>query len=114
MGGDVRFSRDGRPILSHDYLTVKIWDVNKERSLIKTTPVREYCTSEHDCAMRTRTTASYDYLISWIGISYADIPHPWKACNRSGAGHDRGRTMLGVHIPIMTANSILKSPLHTP
>ncbi|KAK1032937.1 protein phosphatase 2A regulatory subunit cdc55, partial [Friedmanniomyces endolithicus] len=28
---DVRFSHDGRYILSRDYLTVKIWDVNMER-----------------------------------------------------------------------------------
>ncbi|BFZ53632.1 protein phosphatase 2A regulatory subunit cdc55 [Savitreella phatthalungensis] len=33
---DVRFSRDGRYILSRDYLTLKIWDVNMETRPVKT------------------------------------------------------------------------------
>ena len=39
---DVRFSHDGRYILSRDYLTVKIWDVNMERTPVKTIPIHEH------------------------------------------------------------------------
>lgn len=39
---DVRFSNDGRYIVSRDYLTVKIWDVNMERQPIKTIPIHEH------------------------------------------------------------------------
>jgi len=39
---DVRFSYDGRYILSRDYLTVKIWDVNMEKQPIKTIPIHEH------------------------------------------------------------------------
>lgn len=39
---DVRFSADGRYILSRDYLTVKIWDVNMERQPVKTIPIHEH------------------------------------------------------------------------
>lgn len=39
---DVRFSLDGRYILSRDYLTVKIWDVNMERQPLKTIPIHEH------------------------------------------------------------------------
>ncbi|POS84372.1 protein phosphatase 2A regulatory subunit PR55, partial [Erysiphe pulchra] len=39
---DVRFSHDGRYILSRDYLTVKIWDVNMERHPVKTIPIHEH------------------------------------------------------------------------
>ena len=39
---DVRFSHDGRYILSRDYLTVKIWDVAMERSPVKTIPIHEH------------------------------------------------------------------------
>jgi serine/threonine-protein phosphatase 2A regulatory subunit B len=39
---DVRFSYDGRYILSRDYLTVKIWDINMERQPIKTIPIHEH------------------------------------------------------------------------
>ncbi|KAI7485487.1 Protein phosphatase PP2A regulatory subunit [Hortaea werneckii] len=39
---DVRFSPDGRYILSRDYLTVKIWDVNMEKQPVKTIPIHEH------------------------------------------------------------------------
>lgn len=39
---DVRFSSDGRYILSRDYLTVKIWDVNMENKPVKTIPIHEH------------------------------------------------------------------------
>ncbi|KAI9709226.1 MAG: protein phosphatase 2A regulatory subunit cdc55 [Chrysothrix sp. TS-e1954] len=39
---DVRFSHDGRYILSRDYLTVKIWDVKMERQPVKTIPIHEH------------------------------------------------------------------------
>lgn len=39
---DVRFSHDGRYILSRDYLTVKIWDVTMERQPVKTIPIHEH------------------------------------------------------------------------
>ena len=38
----MRFSHDGRYILSRDYLTVKIWDVNMEKTPIKTIPIHEH------------------------------------------------------------------------
>lgn len=39
---DVRFSSDGRYILSRDYLTVKIWDINMENKPVKTIPIHEH------------------------------------------------------------------------
>lgn len=39
---DVRFSHDGRHILSRDYLTVKIWDIAMERQPVKTIPIHEH------------------------------------------------------------------------
>ncbi|TLS27392.1 hypothetical protein PpBr36_05122 [Pyricularia pennisetigena] len=39
---DVRFSYDGRYVLSRDYLTVKIWDVNMEKQPVKTIPIHEH------------------------------------------------------------------------
>lgn len=39
---DVRFSYDGKYILSRDYLTVKIWDIAMERQPIKTIPIHEH------------------------------------------------------------------------
>ncbi|KAK9473508.1 WD40-repeat-containing domain protein [Dipodascopsis tothii] len=39
---DVRFSNDGRYIVSRDYLTVKIWDVAMEREPVKTINIHEH------------------------------------------------------------------------
>lgn len=37
----MRFSSDGRYILSRDYLTLKIWDVNYEKKPFKTIPIHD-------------------------------------------------------------------------
>jgi serine/threonine-protein phosphatase 2A regulatory subunit B len=39
---DIKFSPDGRYILSRDYLTLKIWDVNMESKPVKTINVHDY------------------------------------------------------------------------
>lgn len=52
---DVKFSRDGRYILSRDYLTLKLWDVNMESKPVKTIPIHDHLRSklcdlyENDC-----------------------------------------------------------------
>jgi len=39
---DIKFSKDGRYILSRDYFTLKVWDVNMEAKPVKTFQVQEY------------------------------------------------------------------------
>ncbi|THH16956.1 hypothetical protein EW146_g3759 [Bondarzewia mesenterica] len=52
---DVKFSRDGRYILSRDYLNLKIWDVNMESRPVKTIPIHDHLRGklcdlyENDC-----------------------------------------------------------------
>ena len=52
---DVKFSRDGRYILSRDYLSLKIWDVNMESRPLKTIPIHDHLRGklcdlyENDC-----------------------------------------------------------------
>jgi WD40 repeat protein len=52
---DVKFSRDGRYILSRDYLTLRIWDINMDSRPIKTINVHDHLRSklcdlyENDC-----------------------------------------------------------------
>ena len=36
---DIKFSPDGRYIVSRDYLTLKVWDVNMESRPVQTIPV---------------------------------------------------------------------------
>eukprot|EP00708_Paratrimastix_pyriformis_P002357 GAFH01001103.1.p1 GENE.GAFH01001103.1~~GAFH01001103.1.p1 ORF type:complete len:463 (-),score=160.40 GAFH01001103.1:548-1936(-) len=43
---DVRFSPCGRYILSRDYLTLKVWDINMENRPLKTIPVHEHLRSK--------------------------------------------------------------------
>ncbi|KAI8638684.1 protein phosphatase PP2A regulatory subunit B, partial [Parasitella parasitica] len=52
---DVRFSQDGRYILSRDYLTLKIWDINMEKKPLRTINIHDNLRSklcdlyENDC-----------------------------------------------------------------
>lgn len=52
---DVKFSRDGRYLLSRDYLTLKIWDLNMESKPVKTINIHDHLRSklcdlyENDC-----------------------------------------------------------------
>lgn len=39
---DVKFSRDGRYILSRDYLTLRIWDINMDSKPLKTINVHDH------------------------------------------------------------------------
>ena len=39
---DIKFSLDGRYILARDYMTLKIWDINKEDKPVKVIPVHDY------------------------------------------------------------------------
>ncbi|MEW5303013.1 MAG: hypothetical protein WDW38_003885 [Sanguina aurantia] len=83
---DITFSRDGRYILSRDYMTLKLWDINKESA-----PVATYNTHEHlrarlcdlyendsifdkfDCCMSGRgdsiATGSYNNTFRVLGAS---------------------------------------------
>ncbi|XP_047334407.1 serine/threonine protein phosphatase 2A 55 kDa regulatory subunit B beta isoform-like [Impatiens glandulifera] len=39
---DIKFSKDGRYILSRDYMTLKLWDINKAAGPVSTFQVHEY------------------------------------------------------------------------
>ena len=52
---DVKFSHDGRYILSRDYLSLKIWDINMDSRPVKTIPIHDHLRGklcdlyENDC-----------------------------------------------------------------
>ncbi|KAL7746507.1 protein phosphatase 2A regulatory subunit cdc55 [Sorochytrium milnesiophthora] len=52
---DIQFSNDGRYIVSRDYLTLKIWDINMEKKPVKTINVHDHLRAklcdlyENDC-----------------------------------------------------------------
>ncbi|CAJ0845881.1 2890_t:CDS:2 [Entrophospora sp. SA101] len=52
---DVKFSKDGKYILSRDYLTLKIWDINMENKPLKTINIHDHLRTklcdlyENDC-----------------------------------------------------------------
>ncbi|UZJ55874.1 hypothetical protein CBS101457_005194 [Exobasidium rhododendri] len=78
---DVKFSRDGRYILSRDYLTLKIWDVNMENKPVKTIPIHEHLRSklcdlyENDCIFdKFESLWGYDNKKILTG-SYANYFH---------------------------------------
>ena len=52
---DIKFSQDGRYILSRDYLTLKIWDINMDNQPVQTINIHDELRSklcdlyENDC-----------------------------------------------------------------
>ena len=52
---DIKFSHDGRYILSRDYLTLKIWDINMDSHPVKVINIHDYLRGklcdlyENDC-----------------------------------------------------------------
>lgn len=64
---DIRFSRDGRYILSRDYMTLKIWDINMDSKPVKTIHIHDHLRSklcdlyENDCIFdKFECTMSHD------------------------------------------------------
>mmetsp|Transcript_16548 Transcript_16548/g.35802 ORF Transcript_16548/g.35802 Transcript_16548/m.35802 type:complete len:478 (-) Transcript_16548:866-2299(-) len=81
---DITFSRDGRYILSRDYMTLKLWDINKENAPVATYNVHEHLRArlcdlyendsifdKFDCCMNGRgdaiATGSYNNLFRVFG-----------------------------------------------
>jgi len=52
---DIKFSRDGRYIVSRDYMTIKVWDLNMESKALRTIHIHDHLRSklcdlyENDC-----------------------------------------------------------------
>jgi serine/threonine-protein phosphatase 2A regulatory subunit B len=66
---DAKFTPDGRYIISRDYLTVKLWDVNMESKPVLSVPVHDYLKMhlcdlyENDCIFdKFEVAASNDGL----------------------------------------------------
>ena len=68
---DITFSRDGRYILSRDYMTLKLWDLNKENA-----PVATYNVHEH---LRARVSRTRDAV-------HDDDACPRRHASRAAAG----------------------------
>jgi len=64
---DIKFSRDGQYIVARDYLSLKLWDIRKEASPVKTIPIHNNLKSklcdlyENDCIFdKFETALSHD------------------------------------------------------
>ncbi|ORX93939.1 protein phosphatase 2A regulatory subunit PR55 [Basidiobolus meristosporus CBS 931.73] len=86
---DVKFSNDGRYILSRDYLTLKIWDINMDSKPVETINVHDYLRSklcdlyENDCIFdKFECNISGDGNSILTG-SYSNYFHIFDANNKS-------------------------------
>jgi len=70
---DIKFSADGRYIVSRDYMNIKLWDMNKEDRPIKSIPVHDYLKTklcdlyENDCIFdkfECSVSANANYLLT--------------------------------------------------
>ncbi|KAL6066743.1 protein phosphatase 2A regulatory subunit cdc55 [Balamuthia mandrillaris] len=79
---DIKFSPDGRYILSRDYLTLKLWDINMENKPVRTIRIHDYLKSklcdlyENDCIFdkfECTMSGGGDHLITGSYHNYFNI-----------------------------------------
>jgi serine/threonine-protein phosphatase 2A regulatory subunit B len=79
---DIKFSRDGRYILSRDYLTLKLWDLKMENKPVKTIRIHDFLKSklcdlyENDCIFdkfECTISGSGDHLLTGSYHNYFQI-----------------------------------------
>ncbi|WFD35573.1 protein phosphatase 2A regulatory subunit cdc55 [Malassezia cuniculi] len=114
---DVKFSHDGRYILSRDYLTLKVWDVNMESRPIATIPIHDYLRPklcdlyENDCifdkfegnwspsgsSVLTGSYSNYFHILDWERDSDIVLQADKSAfkAKRLAAAHSRGGRATG-------------------
>ncbi|CAJ0564909.1 unnamed protein product, partial [Mesorhabditis spiculigera] len=63
---DVKFSHDGRYLLTRDYLTVKVWDLHMESSPVETYPVHEHLRSKL-CQLYENDSIFDKFECGWSG-----------------------------------------------
>ncbi|WFC97952.1 protein phosphatase 2A regulatory subunit cdc55 [Malassezia yamatoensis] len=112
---NVRFSHDGRYLLSRDYLTLKVWDVNMESRPVATIPIHDYLRPklcdlyENDCifdkfegnwgpsgsTVLTGGYSNYFHLIDWERDSSVVLQadkSAFKSKKSAAANKANGRT----------------------
>lgn len=63
---DVKFSHNGRYLLTRDYLTVKVWDLNMESGPVETYPVHDYLRSKL-CQLYENDSIFDKFECGWSG-----------------------------------------------
>lgn len=63
---DVKFSHNGRYLLTRDYLTAKVWDVNMESGPVETYPVHDYLRSKL-CTLYENDSIFDKFEVGWSG-----------------------------------------------
>ncbi|CAB3408194.1 unnamed protein product [Caenorhabditis bovis] len=63
---DVKFSHNGRYLLTRDYLTVKVWDLNMESQPVETYPVHNYLRTKL-CALYENDSIFDKFECGWSG-----------------------------------------------
>lgn len=89
---DVKFSHSGRYMLTRDYLTVKVWDLNMEARPIETYQVRQGLGSPH---------------MSWGRDHVGHMP---GVCSKLGCSSDPARFLFPSHKMLCGVRVIATSP----
>eukprot|EP00177_Eucheuma_denticulatum_P002442 GFKZ01004389.1.p1 GENE.GFKZ01004389.1~~GFKZ01004389.1.p1 ORF type:complete len:636 (+),score=70.71 GFKZ01004389.1:100-1908(+) len=88
---DIKFSPDGRYILTRDYMSLRLWDVNMERAPVLVVPVHEYLRSrlcdlyENDCIFDKFQCAFSSDGGSLLTGSYNSLFQSYSAYDGTGA-----------------------------
>uniref|UniRef100_A0A183HAM9 Serine/threonine-protein phosphatase 2A 55 kDa regulatory subunit B n=1 Tax=Onchocerca flexuosa TaxID=387005 RepID=A0A183HAM9_9BILA len=63
---DVKFSHNGRYLLTRDYLTAKVWDINMESGPVETYSVHDYLRSKL-CTLYENDSIFDKFEVDWSG-----------------------------------------------
>lgn len=103
---DIKFSRDGRFLLSRDYMTLKLWDLNMENKPIKTVHVYDYLKPklcdlyEHDFIFdKFECTLSYDGSSLLTG-SYHNFFNIYDRCTKNEAQLEATKVASKIRKPV--------------
>ncbi|CAD6184138.1 unnamed protein product [Caenorhabditis auriculariae] len=86
---DIKFSHSGRYLLTRDYLTVKVWDLNMESQPVETYPVHDYLRTKL-CALYENDSIFDKFECGWSGDDKHILTGSYHNLFRTYSRHARG------------------------
>ncbi|VDN07762.1 unnamed protein product [Thelazia callipaeda] len=95
---DVKFSHNGRYLLTRDYLTAKVWDLNMESAPVETYPVHDYLRSKL-CTLYENDSIFDKFEVDWSGNDSHILTGSYNNFFRSFTRPINGETSAQVERP---------------
>jgi serine/threonine-protein phosphatase 2A regulatory subunit B len=104
---DVKFSHSGRYLMSRDYLSIKIWDVNMENKPVETYQVHEYLRSKL-CSLYENDCIFDKFECAWSGDDSSILTGSYNNFFRLFDRHSKWDTTFESSRETLRPGSVLK------